>query len=332
MHSDINKAKELLDKYQRGKCTEAEKAILRNWYDQINLSSGTSNPLHNEALRQRLEAAILHRINSGYDDQKLQVKKAKSKLVHLFRNKAAVAAIIFLIVAGGSFLFLSDRIKKTTLTPFVYTVYNDASSPKKITLPDGSTVWLNARSTLRWKKEFGQKYRQVALDGEGFFEVMKDAAHPFLVTAKTVTTRVTGTAFNVEAYSWENQVRVALLKGSVELSSETKNIRPGGLQPGQTGSLRTGSNSFDIRQEDVSGYASWTDGRTYFKETPLKIVLERICRQHGYVLQGSLSPEDEARPVTIHFENDQSAEDMLSGILYINHIDFTIQQKTIVLK
>jgi len=91
-------------------------------------------------------------------------------------------------------------------------------SPKKIKLPDGSTVWLNARSTLTPSKNFGVKNREVTLVGEAFFDVVKDRKHPFVVNTASMHLKVLGTAFNVRAFANEKKSEAALVHGSIEVT------------------------------------------------------------------------------------------------------------------
>jgi ferric-dicitrate binding protein FerR (iron transport regulator) len=92
-----------------------------------------------------------------------------------------------------------------------------AGMPQKITLPDGSEVWLNAGSRLRYANAFIQKERDVFLDGEAYFKIKHDGAHPFVVHAGNVLIRVLGTEFNVQAYDDDNHIEATLISGKVQV-------------------------------------------------------------------------------------------------------------------
>lgn len=91
-------------------------------------------------------------------------------------------------------------------------------APEKKSLPDGSEVWLNAGSRIRYADDFGYRNREVYLDGEAYFRVSRDENHPFVVHAGNIVIRVLGTEFNVSAYGDEDKVEATLIKGKVEIS------------------------------------------------------------------------------------------------------------------
>jgi len=91
-------------------------------------------------------------------------------------------------------------------------------SKSKIQLPDGSTVWLNAGSKLTYDKQFGKTLREVELTGEGYFDVVKDPEHPFVIHTQRIDIRVLGTVFNVKAYPEDKTTETSLIRGSVEVS------------------------------------------------------------------------------------------------------------------
>lgn len=119
----------------------------------------------------------------------------------------AALAITFMLIKTDVFNYgLANNVVKPT------------ESPKKIKLPDGTTVWLNARSTLIPSKNFGVKRREVTLVGEAFFDVVKDRKHPFIVKTASMSLKVLGTAFNVRAFANEKKSEAALVHGSIEVT------------------------------------------------------------------------------------------------------------------
>jgi len=158
------------------------------------------------------------------------------------------------------------------------------STPKggtyQITLADGSKVWLNAQSTLKYPNRFIEGERVVYLDGEGYFEVasMQDEQHqhvPFKVVTDSQTIEVLGTKFNVSAFPDEQETKTTLVEGSVRLSllSHPASVV---LHPGQQ-SVLLGA-TFDTREVNTYQYTAWKDGYFYFKKTPLEEVLRVVCR------------------------------------------------------
>lgn len=321
---DIKKARLLLEKYRRDRCSDDEKKIIQSWYDKIDFSQ-LGEPSDWNALEEKLESAILSRIQIE--------EKNKTRLFRLPAYKYIVAACImaFFITVGSYLSFVLETRKAHSGTTMNYEVYNNKQTPRLVSLPDGTKVWLNACSKLRWSDDFGKQYRKVVLKGEGYFEVEKDKDRPFIVATGAVNTKVTGTAFNVEAYDGENRVRVALLQGSVELSN--KDISTKVLQPGETGLFIDGTRQFDIQKEDVAKYRSWMNGKIDYENLPLRDILERLCRRFDYKIKWDTpKPDVMEKTINFHFDNNQNGTDIISSLLYINHINFSIEQKTIIIK
>jgi ferric-dicitrate binding protein FerR (iron transport regulator) len=128
----------------------------------------------------------------------------------------AAAAVVTAIVAGA---FLLGRQKDGNNT-FIQNVVTQPSSKRHVVLPDGTNVWLNGSSTLSYSsKAFGEKYREVKLIGEAFFDVTKDAQHPFIIHASSINITVKGTAFNVKAFPGQKNVETSLIRGLVEITT-----------------------------------------------------------------------------------------------------------------
>jgi len=156
-------------------------------------------------------------------------------------------------------------------------IYNTLSLPKgskpiRLVLADGSLVWLNAASSLTYPTAFKGKERRVKITGEAYFEITKNAAMPFYVSQEGMQIKVLGTHFNVNTYQDENEVKVTLLEGAVDISSKDKNML---LKPGQQAKL------FDekiniIRQVDIDEVMAWKNDQFYFTGTDIKTIMRQI--------------------------------------------------------
>lgn len=145
----------------------------------------------------------------------------------------------------------------------------------QIVLPDGSRVWLNAASTLKYPSQFTAQAREVELIGEGYFEIVKDPQRPFTVTSGDHQIRVLGTQFNVNAYPDEKELVATLVEGSVDVlntHSKTSHL----LKPGQQARLH--QDAIEITDVNVSYYTSWKDGRFTFNREKLPVILRQIER------------------------------------------------------
>lgn len=149
----------------------------------------------------------------------------------------------------------------------------------RVTLPDSTVVWLNSGSELKVAAGFGDGRREVSLQGEGYFEVMSSPSDPFLIhTPAGATVKVTGTKFNLSCYSPHKEVRLTLLKGSVELLTPEKDVLT--VAEGAKITLKGNYSSTD-ESADIEGDTAWTRGTLHFDNTSMREVLESIERWYG---------------------------------------------------
>ncbi|MBE9599443.1 FecR family protein [Pedobacter sp. MC2016-24] len=145
----------------------------------------------------------------------------------------------------------------------------------RVTLSDGTKVWLNAASSLSYPSNFTGKERKVKLEGEAYFEVAHNASHPFIVSTNEQQVKVLGTSFNVNAYANERKTVTTLLNGRVELSSSRVSATTQ-LHPGQQAVFD--QSGFGVGAVDATLYAAWKDGEFRFKATPLIEALRQVER------------------------------------------------------
>lgn len=154
----------------------------------------------------------------------------------------------------------------------------------KITLSEGTTVWLNSGSRLVYPAVFAENKREVYLDGEAIFNVSKDPAKPFIVKSQQFDIEVIGTIFNLNAYS-EDKISSAVLKeGSIKLSRKTKAYLPAEnkmISPGEMVTFDATEETFASRQVDPSDYLSWHRGYYVFRSETLGHILTRISRYYN---------------------------------------------------
>jgi transmembrane sensor len=152
---------------------------------------------------------------SGVKNHAAMQRSKPARIITLVKY-AAVAACVVLAVSVTTWWLMNRSVPGTPAHNNVITTRNGSHS--RVTLPDGTAVWLNAGSDLTYNESFGKNTRDVQLTGEAFFEVTKDAARPFIIHTKTMNVKVLGTVFNVRAYPNEKTTEAALLKGSIEIS------------------------------------------------------------------------------------------------------------------
>lgn len=153
----------------------------------------------------------------------------------------------------------------------------------QVTLSDGSKVWLNAASTIKYPSSFSDKERVVEIMGEAYFDIREDSKHPFKVRSRGQEIWVLGTKFNISAYPDEKETKTTLIDGKVRLSlvPELKEAAPTTdkpivLQPGEQGLLRNGH--ITKSEVDISIYTAWKDGFFYFDRLSTPVAITQLAR------------------------------------------------------
>ena len=141
-----------------------------------------------------------------------------------------------------------------------------------MTLEDGTKVWLNAETELRYPVRFQKDRREVEVVGEAYFEVAKDANRPFIVHASGMNTRVLGTSFNVKAYTGEER-QTTLVKGRVEVSYGTQRVK---ISPGEQVTLK--GEELEVQEVDTQVSTGWKNGLFVFDDQSLENVLQELGR------------------------------------------------------
>ncbi|MBZ4034167.1 FecR domain-containing protein [Flavobacterium sp. 17A] len=146
-----------------------------------------------------------------------------------------------------------------------------------VNLSDGTKVWLNSKSTLKYPVEFSGNKRNVTLEGEAYFEVSKDSHSPFTVKTKSGNVTVLGTHFNVSAYDEDHNFETTLAEGKVKVSGVNQSVV---LNPGQQ--ARSKNAGLSVVDVDAAVYTSWKDGKFYFENENLKNILTKMARWYNF--------------------------------------------------
>ena len=158
----------------------------------------------------------------------------------------------------------------------------------KVTLPDGSSVWLNHSSSLKYPTMFHGNSRTVELIGEGYFEVAHNTEKPFIVTAGAIDIKALGTTFNVMAYPEEDRIETSLIEGCVELQREgpyVKLIPLVKMRPTDLAIFQKSNNVFTVRTISDDRYFSWKEGNIVFNKEPIGEVAKKLSRWFNVEIQ-----------------------------------------------
>jgi Fe2+-dicitrate sensor, membrane component len=172
--------------------------------------------------------------------------------------------------------------------------YHTLSTPRggqfRLTLPDGTKVWLNSASSLRYPTVFSDKDRSVELQGQGYFEVAQNAAQPFKVKVNTMEVQVLGTGFDIMAYGDEASVNTTLVEGAVQ-------VKAGGntrlLKPGQQGVLSTDQHTLTVQEADIQKIIAWKNGLFVFNNMTLTAILREVARWYDVDIVYTVTPSNE---------------------------------------
>ncbi|RQO74474.1 anti-sigma factor [Pedobacter sp. KBW06] len=147
----------------------------------------------------------------------------------------------------------------------------------KLILPDGSSVWLNAASSIQYPANFNSADKRIVqLKGEAYFEIAKDRKHPFIVKSFGREIEVLGTHFNINAYSDESNIKTSLLEGSILISQKNKRQL---LKPGEQAILS--EDEIAVRTVNVDEAVSWKDGYFEFQAADIQTVMRQISRWYN---------------------------------------------------
>lgn len=185
----------------------------------------------------------------------------------------------------GQLIYRNSGSAKETLA------YNKIETPKgggaQVQLPDGTKVWLNASSSLKYPLLFHDHERKIELTGEAYFEVSKDKTKPFKVYSSGQVVEVLGTHFNIKAYSGEPSVKTTLLEGIVRVSNLVTHANVV-IKPGQQSTLLKGNSShqvIEVKNIDVAEAVAWKNGYFMFNDESLESVLREISRWYDVDIQ-----------------------------------------------
>lgn len=378
-------AKELLEKYIQGTCTEEERAIVESWH---------LKELEGKAFRPKMA-----QVETAYENIWQGIKsKASGRERLVLKNRQyryfAIAATILIIFSAGLF-FIKERLSPPSITDLlaktgkdfipgghkatliladgsqisltdalngklaqqagititktgdgqlVYQVeqqpgiqttdtqplMNTISTPRggqyQIALPDGSQVWLNAESSLKYPVNFNSKERKVELNGEAYFEVSKKQL-PFIVVTDKQEVRVLGTHFNISNYHDEPVTKTTLLEGSVNVvqrSTGASRI----LKPGEQSSVTATPSLPSVVTADVETEMAWKNGLFIFKDEPIERILKDLARWYDVEISF------EGKPTNLSYVGVVSRSKKISSVLKIlegaGNLQFRLEGKKII--
>ena len=281
--------KDLFIKYLQGSCTEEEfdqilfwikegsqsisgKEIIQEIWEEFEPEAGPVERIKYN----RILDKIHHQINIDQNPTQLSISKASSpKRILTIITRAA--AILLLPVLG--LLFYTNISNKDQYAANLneLEVEAPAGSRMHIELGDGTKVWLNHGSRLKYPYRFDGGIRKVFLTGEAYFEVAHNAKVPFIVGTNRLDVKATGTAFNVSAYTNDDAVETTLVEGKIILYERKSNNEIKALTPGECLKFDAKKNSYSLETGNTLKYTAWKDGLLVFKNDNVKDIAKKLA-------------------------------------------------------
>ena len=209
--------------------------------------------------------------------------------------------------------------------------YNRIEVPREseywIVLPDGTRVWLNAATELKYPVAFHAKERRVYLKGEAYFEVAPDKNRPFYVETEEVKIRVLGTVFDVNTH-YTRGVRTVLVEGAVALEwGDQKEIR---MKPGELADFDRTTTEVTLKEVDVTSYISWKEGYFVFEDEPLEEIMHTLSLWYDkeFLFVGKRS---RALHFSGHIKRYERIETILSAITDVTGVEFRMNGQIILI-
>lgn len=257
------------------------------------------------------------------------LKIAKNKSYPVWLKIAAVAAIVLVgVLIYNRAVFFNSKNQ-----PALVQVQTKATEIKTIVLADGSTVKINSRSKLRYPKQFEGDNRNVYLSGEAFFEVKKDAEHPFIVHTEQLDVKVLGTAFDVKAYQNDAFSETTLIRGKVAISLKNNPEQTFTLKPNDKFTLTNGKPAlsqlthFDGAGADRILETAWTNHELIYKNNSFDEIARLFERWYDVKIAFK-EPDLKTLKFTGHVDKETVAE-ALNVLKLIENFNYSIKGKNV---
>lgn len=300
--------KELLNKYCKNTCSEEELGSVLEWFEG---SAGTSEgkvlllkvweELSEEEGNLHINFDLIldkihHEVNLSEakrllaeSDPNLQKYNKRKYFIKILSRVAAILILpVFSFGLYMSFKYQMAKHDQISVNHAYNEVFSSADAITKVTLPDGSNVWLNHNSSLKYPAMFNSDTRNVELIGEGYFEIFHNVKMPFIVKAGEIQVKALGTEFNIMAYPDEDRIETSLINGRVDLQRSgpnRKEITLLKMKPTDLAVFQISNHKINTYTINDDRYFSWKEGKLVFYAEPLGEVVKKLSRWFNVDIQ-----------------------------------------------
>ncbi|WP_321438638.1 FecR domain-containing protein [uncultured Bacteroides sp.] len=324
-----NISEELLLKYLKGECTEDDWRKINLWLSESKnnerelflmeeaFHSGEKEYLLSSECIENAKARLFAEIEKCN-----QPKKAFFHVNPILRYAAMIIIILTFGTIGVTYIARYLSIPKEIIISV-----SDKDQVKEVQLPDGSMVWLNHSTVLKYPESFAKGNRQVILNGEAYFEVKKDKSKPFIVSSDAMQIKVLGTVFNLKSSKYAKMAEVTLIEGLVEV----KGNRDEGhivLSPGQKAELNRNTGRLVVKQVNAKLDAVWRDNLIPFEKATISEIANTL--EYFYKVKVVLSPDIDENTYSGVLRKRGSIDSVLNSLKNAIPINYKISKTNVV--
>jgi ferric-dicitrate binding protein FerR (iron transport regulator) len=345
--------KKAIVNYLSGELTTSETEILNRWLEKSEIHklifdqfSDIWKASSHTKLSKQIDA------DKAWKDLQNQINIQDKNKIKIVWNEIIRIAAVFLIALfmGGLGYYFIDQKKETIADPLYVEYVSPLGSRSFVILADGSKVWLNAGSTLKYKNTYGVNNRDLLLTGEAFFEVEKNKELPFVVKTSEIDVIALGTKFNVKAYCEEKTIETTLIEGSVKLESTSVNLKENILlKPNDRAVFTKSKQSIEliaqnnqnnnqvittvkpkleiIESVEPEPIISWKDQRWVINNEKLSDLAVKLERRFdvNFIFDNDLVKDYSFRGTL----EDETLGQIMEAIKFSSHINYVIDKKTV---
>lgn len=327
----------LLIDYLKGNLSEDQRQAVTEWYEASPQNQKTLEQLYFTLfVSDRL--AVMERINvekslkelkeriRAKENAQNQAVESRWKGAYLKKAIIAAAVLVGVIFAGGN--TLKHMISSMNQSFMVYTAQGERT---KVILPDGTLVWLNACSQVKYSSSLFSSERKVEMEGEAYFEVKKDKHAPFVVNSCGVSTRVLGTKFNIRANKEEEEVVATLLEGSILIKAPEPKSQEAKMVPNQQMRVNKATGEMElVKVSDSSEAVWWMEGKLHFEKETFANMAAAFEKQYNVNIV-FMDEKIKQERFTCDLETKDNIYQILSILRLTNKFDYEIKNRKILI-
>jgi len=214
---------------------------------------------------------------------RLREKRLVIRLYRQINRYAAILLLPLLLIATWSLIDKFSQADTANYSQSVQEVYCPIGTRSQVQLPDGTEIWLNAGTTIKYNLPFSSANRTIELNGEAFLDVAKLDNSEFKIYSNNVEVVVLGTQFNFRAYDLDDRVEVSLVEGRIDLNitDDNQNVRQAKLKQGDHLSYNKVENTTELVNQNLNNFIAWREGLLVFDDASLLEVAKELERWYG---------------------------------------------------